>query len=127
MSATVELQQGERWAVAPSLDAFGDGMFRQIRKNFGVTAFGINGKVMQPGTSSRNHLHTEQQELIFVHSGRISVALGDGSVVEVGEGGLIRIDAGEAHRVDVVGDVPAVLLLMGGKGGIVEGDAVFPD
>ncbi len=120
-----QIVRGDRWAVARNLDAFGEGMFRVVRPNLGVTAFGINAKVMAPGASSKNHLHREQQEIIFVHDGEIKVTFGDGASCKAAAGALVRIDAGEAHQVEVVGDSPATLLLMGGRDGIVEGDAEF--
>lgn len=121
------IQEGDGWAIAPSIDSLGDGMFRPVRPQLGITAFGINVKVMQPDSSSKNHLHTEQQEVIFVHEGEIHVSFGDGTTHEVGVGGIVAINAGEPHVVRVTSKTPAVLVMMGGKDGIVEGDAVFPD
>lgn len=117
----------ERWGIAPSLESLGDGMFRRVRQPLQVTAFGMNVKVMEPDASSKLHLHTEQQEVIFVHSGQVHVTFADASTHEVDAGGIVVIDAGEAHVVRVTSKEPAVLLMMGGKDGVVEGDAVFPD
>lgn len=117
------IQLGDGWAIAPSIDALGDGMFRRVRPLLGLTAFGMNVKVMEPGASSKNHLHTEQQEVIFVHAGEIHVSFGDGTTHEVGVGGIVVIHPNEAHVVRVTSDEPAVLVMMGGKDGVVEGDA----
>jgi uncharacterized RmlC-like cupin family protein len=130
MSETAEaplIQLGEGWAIAPSIDALGDGMFRRVRPQLNVTAFGINVKVMQPEATSKLHLHTEQQEVIFVHEGQIHVSFGADETVEVGAGGFVVIDAGTPHVVRVSSKDPAVLVMMGGKDGVVEGDAVFPE
>lgn len=121
------IQLGDGWAVSPSIDALGDGMFRRVRPQLNVTAFGINVKVMQPETSSKLHLHTEQQEVIFVHQGEIHVSFGADETIEVGIGGIVVIDAGTPHVVRVTSREPAVLVMMGGKDGVVEGDAVFPE
>jgi quercetin dioxygenase-like cupin family protein len=121
------IQLGDGWAVAPSLDALGDGGFRRVRPQLGVTAFGMNVKVMEPESSSKMHLHTEQQEVIFVHEGEIHVSFGDGTTQEVGVGGIIVIDAGQPHVVRATSKQPAVLVMMGGKDGVVEGDAQFID
>lgn len=121
------IQLGDGWAVAPSIDSLGEGMMRRVRPQLGLTAFGMNVKVMQPDTSSKNHLHTEQQEVIFVHEGEIHVSFGDGTTQEVGVGGIVAINAGTPHVVRVTSDKPAVLVMMGGKDGVVEGDAQFPD
>ena len=122
-----EIVRAEHWAIAPSLDSLGDGMFRLVRPQLGITAFGINVKVMKPGASSKLHLHTEQQEVMFVHAGRVKVTFETGGTYEVGAGAIVVVDPGEAHVVRVTSDEPAVLLMMGGKDGVVEGDAVFPD
>jgi uncharacterized cupin superfamily protein len=120
------IQLGDGWAISPNIDALGDGMFRRVRPQLNVTAFGINVKVMEPESASKNHLHREQQEVIFVHAGEIHVSFGDGTTQVVGEGGIVVIDAGTPHVVRVSSDEPAVLLMMGGKDGVVENDAEFP-
>lgn len=121
------IQLGDGWSIAPSIDALGDGMFRRVRPQLNVTAFGINVKVMDPDSASKGHYHTEQQEVIFVHRGEIHVSFGDGTTQEVGVGGIVVIDANTPHVVRVTSDEPAVLVMMGGKDGVVEGDAVFTD
>lgn len=121
------IQIGDGWAVAPTIDSLGDGMFRRVRPQLGITAFGMNVKVMQPESSSKNHYHTEQQEVIFVHAGQIHVTFGDATTHEVGAGGIVAIDAGVPHIVRVTSHEPAVLVMMGGKDGVVEGDAIFPE
>ncbi|MCW2829788.1 MAG: Cupin 2 conserved barrel domain protein [Aeromicrobium sp.] len=119
----VLIKLGEGWAISPHIDALGDGMFRRVRPQLNVTAFGINVKVMEPDSVSKHHLHHQQQEVIFVHEGEIRVSFNDGSTHTVGAGGLVVIDAGLGHAVRVTSDDPAVLLMMGGKDGVVEGDA----
>ncbi|MCZ4495419.1 MAG: Cupin 2 conserved barrel domain protein [Thermoleophilia bacterium] len=121
------VQFGDGWALAPSIDALGHGMFRRVRPLLGITAFGMNVKVMQPDSSSKNHLHTEQQEVIFVHEGEIHVSFGDGSTHEVGVGGIVVIHPHEPHVVRVTSKEPAVLVMMGGKDGVVEDDSQFPE
>jgi len=121
------IQLGDGWAIAPTLDSLGEGMMRRARPQLGITAFGMNVKVMQPGASSKNHLHTEQQEVIFVHSGRVKVTFGDATTHEVSAGAIVVVHPNEPHVVRVTSDEPAVLVMMGGKDGVVEGDAQFPD
>ena len=65
---------GKGWAAA-SLDDLGDGPgFRKIRKELGVTAFGVNAIVLPPGVETGRHYHDEQEELYFVHRGTIEMA-----------------------------------------------------
>lgn len=121
------IQLGEGWAIAPSIEALGDGAFRRARQPLGITAFGMNVKVMEPESTSKQHLHTEQQEVIFVHEGQIHVSFGDGTSHEVDAGGIVVIHPNESHVVRATSKTPAVLVLMGGKDGVVEGDARLLD
>jgi uncharacterized cupin superfamily protein len=121
------IQLGDGWAISPSIDALGDGMFRRVRPQLNITAFGINVKVMEPESTSKLHLHTEQQEVIFVHEGEIHVTFGSDDTHVVAAGGIVAIDPGTPHVVRVSSRQPAVLVMMGGKDGVVENDAVFPE
>lgn len=124
-SVTDKIVRGERWAAARTLDDLGDGMFRRVRQQLDLTAFGMNVKVMQPGSSSKTHWHTEQEEIIFVHDGEITVVLGDDSLTELGPGAIVKIGPMQPHQVFVTSDQPAIIVMMGGKDGVVEGDAEF--
>jgi len=84
--------KGEGWAVS-SLDELGEGWgFRKVRKELGVEAFGVNAVVMPPGYESGRHLHEVQEELYFVHQGRLEIEL-DGTKHELGPGGVAWVDA----------------------------------
>jgi uncharacterized cupin superfamily protein len=70
-----EVVKGDGYAVA-GLDDLGEGWgFRKVRKELGVTAFGVNAIVMPPGYESGKHFHDEQEELYFVHQGRMEIDL----------------------------------------------------
>lgn len=126
--AVAPILEADGWAIASSLDALGNGSFRRVRQQLGITAFGMNVKVLAPGAVSKLHLHTQQQEVIFVHAGQIHVSFADGTSHEVDAGGIVVIHPGEAHVVRATADDPTILLMMGGKDGVVEeSDAVFPD
>ena len=62
-----------------------------------------------------------------MHEGEIHVSFSDGSTHTVGAGGLVVVDAGLGHAVRVTSKDPAVLLMMGGKDGVVEGDSQMLD
>ena len=69
------MTKGDGYAVA-NLDDLGEGSgFRKVRKELGVTAFGVNAIVMPPAYETGSHYHDEQEELYFVHSGRIEIDL----------------------------------------------------
>ena len=71
---------------AGSLLDLGDGVFRKVRQALGVTAFGVNGLVLEPGQEWFEHYHEQQDELYFVHSGRAGFAW-TGDEFELGPGG----------------------------------------
>jgi quercetin dioxygenase-like cupin family protein len=111
-----------------SLDELGEGPgFRKVRRALGVTAFGVNGIVFAPGFEGFEHFHYEQDELYFVHRGRARVEIG-GEVHELGEGGLLHVEASTPRRVSNASDTEElVLLVVGGKGGYVERDGMLVD
>jgi quercetin dioxygenase-like cupin family protein len=118
---------GDGWAVA-HLDDLGSGPgFRKIRAPLGVTAFGVNAIVLPPGTGAVRHRHERQQELYFVHAGRLIFEFGDGSAHELGPGGLARVDPATVRHVRNGSDEDAVFLCVGGDGGYVGRDGRPPD
>jgi mannose-6-phosphate isomerase-like protein (cupin superfamily) len=118
---------GAGYAVA-NLDDLGDGYgFRKIRKSLGVTAFGVNAIVLPPGYETGRHLHEEQEELYFVHAGRIAIEFGDETSHELGPGGLARVDAATIRRIRNLSDSEdAVYVVVGGKDGYVGRDGKLP-
>lgn len=119
--------EGDGYAVG-SIDGIGDGYgFRKIRRALGVTAFGINAVVLPAGYESGRHFHDEQEEIYFVHRGRIEFEFGDGSKHVLGEGGFARVDPATVRKMKNVGDVDAVYVVAGGKDGYVGRDGRVPD
>ena len=105
-----------------SLDELGDGYgFRKIRAALGVEAFGVNAIVFPPHYEGPEHFHDTQDELYFVHQGRIRVDA-DGESRELGPGGLFHASATTHRRISNVGDDDAIVFIVGGKGGYVERD-----
>jgi mannose-6-phosphate isomerase-like protein (cupin superfamily) len=84
--------------------------------------------VLPPGYATGIHYHDEQQELYFVHRGRIEIAFGDGSAHELGPGGLARVDAATHRKVRNLSDSEeAVYVVVGGKDGYVGRDGRAPE
>ena len=105
-----------------SLDELGDGYgFRKIRAALGVDAFGVNAIVYPPRYEGAEHYHDTQDELYFVHRGRIRVDVG-GESRELGEGGLFHCSSTTPRRLSNVGDEDAIVFVVGGKDGYVERD-----
>ncbi|MGH2868031.1 MAG: cupin domain-containing protein [Solirubrobacteraceae bacterium] len=115
-------QHREGYAVS-SLEQMGDGPgFRKVRRELGVTAFGINAVVLPAGYATGVHFHDEQEETYFVHQGTVEFRFGDDSTHTVGPGGLARVDAATHRGMRNVGDGEAVVLIAGGKDGYVGRD-----
>jgi uncharacterized RmlC-like cupin family protein len=89
------------------IDEMGDGVFRKVRQELGVTAFGVNVLVIPPGIDARPHYHEQQDELYFIHAGRARFAL-PGETRELGPSSI--------------GDDDLVMLVVGAKEGYVGRD-----
>ena len=93
-----EVVQGEGYAVA-NVEALGDGPgFRKLRRQLGVTAFGVNAIEIPEGFATGRHYHEEQEELYFVHRGRVRIRLNDDTEHVLGPGGLARVDAATVRQ-----------------------------
>ena len=109
-----------------TLDELGDGVFRKVRRALGVTAFGVNGIVLPPGSEWFNHFHEQQDELYFVHEGRAAFEI-EGEAFEVGPGAIVHVESTTARRFWNAGEGDLVLLVVGGKDGYVERDGHLVD
>ena len=122
-----EVVEGDGYAVC-NVDSLAEGSgFRKVRRALGVTAFGVNARELPPGGETGRHYHDEQEELYFVHRGRIEISFGDGDSHVLGPGGLARVDAATVRKVKNLGDEPAVYLIAGGKDGYVGRDGRLPE
>ena len=112
-----------------SIDEMGDGVFRKVCRELGVTAFGVNALVLAPGVVSRLRTSTRSRT-----SSTSSTADGRGSnsrteSFELGPGGVVHVEAATPRRFTSVGDEDLVLLVVGAKGGYVgrDGRPAEPD
>ena len=122
-----EVVQGDGYAVA-NVDALGDGPgFRKVRRELGVTAFGVNAIELPQGYATGRHYHDKQEELYFVHRGHVRITLDDETEHLLGPGGLARVDAATVRQIENVGDGPALYLVAGGKDGYVGRDGQLPE
>jgi mannose-6-phosphate isomerase-like protein (cupin superfamily) len=130
MSETNEqaISKGDGYAVA-NLSDLGEGPgFRKIRTPLGVTAFGVNAIVIPPSYETGRHYHEEQEELYFLHSGKIAIEFGDGSTHELEPGGLARVDASTVRKIKNLSDSEdGVYVIVGGKDGYVGRDGRLPE
>jgi len=111
-----------------SIDELGAGYgFRKVRRELGVTAFGVNAIVMPPAYLGFHHYHDTQDELYFVHSGEAHVEV-EGEERVLGPGGLLHVESTTPRKVSNGSETDdLVLLVVGGKGGYVERDGHMVD
>ena len=122
---TKEIVAGPGYAVG-DLELLGEGYgFRKIRKGLGVTAFGANAIVMPPSYAAGRHKHERQDELYFVHRGRIAIEFDDGTEHVLDEGGLAWVAPDTARRIrNLDSESDAIFLAVGGADGYVGRDGV---
>ena len=127
MAESSEVVKGAGYAVA-TLDSLGSGPgFRKIRRALEVKELGVNAIVLPGELETGFHFHDEQEELYFVHSGRIEIEFGDGERFELGPGGMARVDAPTHRKVRNLGTEEAVYVVVGAKGGYVGRDGRLPE
>jgi uncharacterized cupin superfamily protein len=123
----MSISKRDGYAVA-NLEDFGAGPgFRKLRGELGVTAFGLNAIVLPPGYETPRHAHERQEEVYFVHRGRIAMSFGDGETHILEEGGLARVDPATLRSLKNVGEDDAVYVCAGGADGYVGRDGIRPD
>jgi mannose-6-phosphate isomerase-like protein (cupin superfamily) len=129
MSAEAEVREpvaGDGYAVG-NIDGMGEGHgFRKVRRELDVKELGINAIVLPGELETGFHYHDEQEELYFVHSGRVEIEFGDGRKFILGPGGIARVDAATHRKIRNVGSEDAVCLVVGAKGGYVGRDGRLP-
>ncbi|HWE11246.1 MAG TPA: cupin domain-containing protein [Solirubrobacteraceae bacterium] len=97
------------------LDPDSEDRFVPLRRQLGVTSFGMNQIVLQPGQRGRIHLHQRQEEVYVVLEGELALVIeGEESAVTVGE--LIRVAPGLRRQLVNRGPGRLVLLALGGDG-----------
>lgn len=118
---------GDGWAVT-HLERLGHGPgFRKLRPALGITAFGMNAVVLPPGIETGRHYHDRQQEVYFLHEGRIEIEFGEGATHVLEPGGIARVDPSTVRRMRNIGDVDAVYVIVGGADGYVGRDGRVPE
>jgi len=119
--------EGNGYAVG-SLDDMGEGHgFRKVRKELGVTAFGVNAIVLPPNYEGGSHYHDEQEELYICLEGTFALEFGDGTTHTLQPGGIARVDPSTVRRQLNPGDAACTYICIGGKDGYVGRDGQLPE
>jgi uncharacterized cupin superfamily protein len=89
--------------------------FVPLRRQLGVTAFGLNQMVLEPGQRGRIHRHAEQEEVYLVLDGTLTLLIeGEEQALERGE--LVRVAPAVRRQLLNRGPGRLVLLAVGGAG-----------
>ncbi len=92
---------------------YGD-RFLPLRRQLGVTSFGMNQMVLEPGQRSRIHRHARQEEVYLVLEGQLTLLV-ESEPTELGEGDLIRVAPQIRRQLVNYGPARVVLLALGGS------------
>jgi mannose-6-phosphate isomerase-like protein (cupin superfamily) len=97
------------------LDLDTDERIVALRRRLGVSSFGLNQLVLQPGQRGRIHRHERQEEVYLVLEGRLSLLV-EGEPIELERGELIRVAPRLRRQLVNRGSDRVVLLALGGDG-----------
>lgn len=95
------------------LDRDSQERFQTLRRDLGVSSFGMNLMLLQPRQRSRVHIHGQQEEvyLVLEGSGRIKV---EDEIVDLAQWDAIRIPGGVTRALES-GERGMTILAIGGN------------
>jgi len=97
------------------IDPDRDERFQTLRRELGVTGFGINALLLQPGERGRVHSHDHQEEVYLVLEGELTLVLEDGEHL-LARNELARVPPEARRQLVNAGSERVVLLALGGSG-----------
>ena len=98
---TIDLEAGER--------------FVSLRRALGVTSFGMNLMLLEPGQRGRIHRHQRQEEVYLVLEGELTLVV-EGEDVVLGHHELARVGPSVRRQLTNPTSRRVVLLALGGYG-----------
>jgi mannose-6-phosphate isomerase-like protein (cupin superfamily) len=98
-----------------TIDRYGGERFQPLRRELGVSSFGMNLIVLQPGERGRIHAHERQEEVYLVLEGELTLLVEGGEEV-LGADRIVRIGPSVRRQLANAGPRRLVLLALGGSG-----------
>ena len=86
-----------------------------LRRQLGVSTFGMNQIVLQPRQRGRIHRHERQEEVYLVLEGELTLLV-EGEEMTLRQGELIRVAPALRRQLVNLGPRPLVMLALGGDG-----------
>ena len=105
-----EMQDG---VAVTTLDLQRDERFQMLRRELGVSAFGLNLLRLRPGQRGRIHRHERQEEVYLVLQGTLTLGV-EGEERELPRGSLARVAPAVRRQLTNHGTELLVLLSIGG-------------
>jgi uncharacterized cupin superfamily protein len=110
MSQPSEMQEG---VSVTTLELDGPERFQSLRRELGVTTFGINLIRLAAGQRGRIHRHERQEEVYVVLEGTLTLGV-EGDERELPRGTAVRLAPAVRRQLANRGPEPLVLLALGG-------------
>jgi mannose-6-phosphate isomerase-like protein (cupin superfamily) len=98
-----------------SLDFDGGERFQGLRRELGVSSFGLNLILLRPRERGRIHAHERQEEVYLVLEGELTLAVESREHV-LGRGSAVRVGPAVRRQLVNAGAERLVLLALGGSG-----------
>src|SRR3954463_10134765 len=89
--------------------------FQPLRRELGVTSFGLNLITLQPRERGRVHAHERQEEVYLVLEGELTLVV-EGTEHVLGRGRLARVGPAVRRQLVNRGGERVVLVALGGAG-----------
>lgn len=86
-----------------------------LRRALGISSFGVNQMLLEPGQRGRIHRHRDQEEAYLVITGRLTLVADDGEH-ELEAGDLIRVAPEVRRQLVNRHDRRCVVVALGGAG-----------
>jgi len=95
------------------LDPDSDERFLSLRRELGITTFGINQILLRPGQRGRIHRHLQQEEVYLVLAGTLTLGV-EGEERALTQGEIVRVAPAVRRQLLNRGDEDCLLLALGG-------------
>jgi uncharacterized cupin superfamily protein len=89
--------------------------FQPLRRELGISSFGMNLILLGPGQRGRIHAHERQEEAFLVLDGELTLIV-DGTEHVLGPDQLVRVGPAARRQLVNAGTERLVLLALGGSG-----------
>lgn len=89
--------------------------FQSLRRQLGVSSFGMNVIVLAPGERGRIHAHERQEEVYLVLEGELTLLV-EGTEEVLGSDRAVRVGPSVRRQLANAGPRRVVLLALGGAG-----------